>query len=238
MIQMGSPKGLPPREAAPYAEVDGLPVELDLSQLSLSGLFAYTASPPALNGPVQIFLRIREHSTSLTGIAVQVVTCEAAARDGSRPGFGMLFTDVGAAERRFLRCALDPSSDVRSPAPAQRTGVRPRGHSPLPAPTPAAADSPRHTASQAACQAACEKARQTLRRELSRQENYAPYRVLNVDARAAPAAARRAFLGLAKRAHPHRYARFRDADVTDLATRVFIGYRRAFDSFMREQAGR
>jgi hypothetical protein len=67
-----------------------------------------------------------------------------------------------------------------------------------------------------------------LERELVDIEGKTPWDLLGIAQNADPETARRAFLALCKRYHPHTYARFDSAEVSRMATQLFIAHKRAY----------
>ena len=71
---------------------------------------------------------------------------------------------------------------------------------------------------------------------LDRDAQRAAWRVLGVAADASVKEAKRAFLALAKQHHPHVYARYKDPQINEAATRLFIMHKKAYSAFCKEAA--
>lgn len=198
-----------PAGSALHCEIDGLPVELERSELSSAGAFVLSPQPPALDSEVSIFLRLGEQRFEMTGHVVQRVTCEQAAKAGKKPGYALLFTNFHEAERRRLAGALLGT----------RGSLRPR---PTPQPkAPVPAQAPGHDPKELALLS-------KLQQELAQLESKTPWAVLGVSQGADAEQVKAAFFQASKRYHPHLYARYAHPEIKRVVTELFIAHKRAY----------
>lgn len=229
-----------------YCEIGGLPVEVRFSDFSRAGLFVQTPMPPEQHDELELFLRSAAGSITLHGQVVQVISCEQAATERRRPGFGLLFTHLSDAQRAWIAATLNASATAaerpggrgvaceRAPlaqdSPKASPSARPR-------PQPEHKPKPRPARKKKPVDPALERLRKQtlsdLHEHLSQIQNRAPWMVLGVDADASADASRSAFLSLSKRYHPHLYARYDSREISQAATDIFIATKRAYTTMSK-----
>ncbi|HTU63038.1 MAG TPA: hypothetical protein VMF89_31475, partial [Polyangiales bacterium] len=124
MRASGRPASKRPAALTIHCEIDGLPVELERTELGSAGAFVLSTQPPQVDSEVSIFLRVGDQRFEMTGHVVQSVSCAQAAKTGKKPGYALLFTNMPEGERKRISSALQSG----------RTSLRPR-----PSPPPRAA---------------------------------------------------------------------------------------------------
>ncbi len=211
---------------AVYCEVDGVASELPGEHLRQEGLFVPTPEPLAVDREVELFLRSPAGSIVLRGLVVQVIDCADAAAQGRSPGYGVLFLDLKDEQRAWItqtRAALQPPRrSIAQPA--------------APAVAAPAKTTPRIEDAVERARSARKVGTATLRTntltqleaELASLKSRSPSELLGLAAPQDVEGAHRAFLVLSKRYHPHVYARYDSAEITRLATEIFIVYKRAY----------
>ena len=213
--------------------IDGLPVQVDLADISAVGLFVQTATPLSVDSEVSVRLRIDGTSFQARGHVVQSVSPERAASEGRKAGYGLLFTDIEEAERARLRKLVDAALAQLSASSARIQPVIQRpttsvARSRLPAvPEPAAAPDPAESALLV-----------KLREELRALSGKAPWAVLGISQGSEPAVAKEAYFAASKRYHPHQFSRYKLPEIKQLVTELFIAHKRAFDAMSRAPSPR
>jgi len=207
-----------------YCEIDGSPVTLLAEDLSTAGFFVQTTTPKPMDRELEIFVQSSVGELVALGQVVQVVDAKRAKAENRRPGYGLLFTSLEDDQRAFIGLtldALDRWQRARAKAEAaMRLAARPAERDPTipsikpPAPT---------TTSAELKQIAGE-----LRAELAKLQGKTAWTTLGVDADSPLDGAKEAFLRASKRFHPHKFARHNSAEITKLATEVFITYKRSY----------
>jgi hypothetical protein len=195
-------------------EIDGVQVPVLTEDLSVAGLFVETKTPLAMDREVEIYVQSPMGELSARGQVVQVVNAARAKKENRRPGFGLLFTSLSDDQRAFIGLTLDALLRARKAA-MERAKAKAAARSSKPQVDPEKA---------ALAQTVCDE----LRKLLARLQGKPPWSVLGLEQGVSPDAAKLAFLELSKHCHPHKYARYDSADVTRLATELFIVYKRAY----------
>jgi hypothetical protein len=242
-----------PREerVALHCEIDGLPAELDRSELSAAGAFVVTTQPLQVDSEVAIFLRLGEQRFEMTGHVVHNVSWEHAAKSGKKPGYALLFTNLAAAERKRLGTAtqsarsnsLQPRASRASGTPkvsakastppktsaAPKASTAPKAAPPPnrePAPAPQKPATPSYDAAELALL-------EQLKRELAQAEEKTAWALLGVSQGAEPERFKAAFFQASKRYHPHLFARYAHPEIKRLVTELFIAHKRAFTTMTK-----
>lgn len=242
--------------------MDGLPVELDLQELSGAGLFVETVQPLPVDSEVEVFIRIGELRIGASGHVVKSVSCDSASAQGKRPGYALLLTNLDDGDRKRLGAALQalglpprPSKRAEAPAPAntnttsKRTASRPaqaaaavRGE---PSKPPARGTTP--SKAPAAARGAPSKPPapdpqeisllKQLQAELSELAKKPAWGVLGVSQGAEHDEIRTAFFDASKRYHPHLFARYAHPEIKQVVTELFITHKRAYTTMLRTGKG-
>lgn len=161
----------------------------------------------------------------------------------------------GAGEPARGHAAIPPSAEAKVSRPPGATAVASR---PPPTPrlpraltasqvsraAPVAANPPARAHSTAAAAAANPataldprgqhwaqqrpQVRDKLRQELGALDGKSPWEILGIGKDSDGATAKRAFLAMSKRYHPHAYARFDCQEISRMATQLFIAHKRAY----------
>jgi len=113
-----APPARPAPQRGPYCEIDGLPVEVDPTEIDSAGLFIETPQPAAIDSEVELFLRIGEQRFQARGQVVKSVSCASAKSLGKRPGYAVLFTSFEQGTRERLSAAIVA---LAAAAPPRRT---------------------------------------------------------------------------------------------------------------------
>jgi len=210
-----------------HCEIDGLPAELDREELSGAGVFVVTTQPPALDSEVNIFLRVDEQRFDVTGLVVQIVSWEDAARSGKKPGYAVLFTNLPEAERKRLGSVARVAREASHPPAAQPPRNLAKAAS---SPSPAkAAASPRPAPHDPAELELLE----LLETELKHIDEKTAWAVLGVSQGADSSTVKRAFFDASKRYHPHLFARYAHPEIKRVVTELFIAHKRAFTTMTK-----
>jgi hypothetical protein len=196
-------------------DIGGATVTLQPQDLDPVGLFLATTQPVELDREFEIVLRSPLGDLRARVQAVHAVSVERAAREGRRPGFGVVFIGLTDEDRAFIGLTL--AALAREPLPGSDAHV----------PAPAVVQS--HTSQRR--QHWLEQRPQMiarLTRELVAIEAKSPWALLGIDPSADRASAHTAFLKLCKRYHPHAFARFDCPEISRMATQLFIAHKRAY----------
>lgn len=231
-----------------YCEIDGSAVTLLAEDLSTAGFFVQTKTPKAMDRELKIFVRSSVGELHARGQVVQVVDSKRAKAENRRLGYGVLFTSLEDDQRAFIGLTLDAlerlhraraQEEAKAAAaaaarveasikpPRTPSGVQPAKSVPAPTrsapppiPTvPPPGATPPHELKQIATD---------LRAELAKLQGKTAWTVLGLEADSPLARAKEAFLRMSKRFHPHKFARHNSAEITSLATEVFIAYKRSY----------
>lgn len=195
-----------------HCEIDGLPVELERTELGSAGAFVLSTQPPPVDTEVSIFLRIGEQRFEMTGHVVQSVSCEQAAKARKKPGYALLFTNLPEGERKRISGALvSGRASLRSP-----TSPPPGAAAPVPA------FDPQELALL-----------NQLKQELALVEEKTAWALLGVSQGADAARVKAAFFQAAKRYHPHLYARYAHPEIKRVVTELFIAHKRAYTTMTK-----
>jgi hypothetical protein len=207
-----------------YCEIDGSPVTLLAEDLSTAGFFVQTTTPKPMDRELEILVRSSVGELIALGQVVQVVDSKRAKAENRRPGYGLLFTSLEDDQRAFIGLtldALDRWQRARAKAEAAaRLATRPADRPPTvpsikpPATTTTPAERKQITAD--------------LRAELAKLQGKTAWTALGLEPDSPLHRAKEAFLHASKRFHPHKYARHNSAEITNLATEVFIAYKRSY----------
>jgi hypothetical protein len=231
-------------------EIDGKPVILHAEDLTTAGFFVETTTPYAMDREVDIVLRSSVGELFARGQVVQVVGRDRAKQERRRPGFGLLFTSLEDDQRAFIGLTLDAftraqrsqrdnaarapqaslppqraTTSARPPSvrpPKAASTTRPKTPPPAPAVAPSAAPAPSNNSAELK-QIAAE-----LRAELTKIQGKTAWTALGLEADAPLDSAKEAFLRMSKRFHPHKFARYDSPELSNLATEVFIAYKRSY----------
>jgi hypothetical protein len=208
-----------------YCEIDGSPVTLLAEDLSTAGFFVQTKTPKAMDRELRIFVRSSLGELQARGQVVQVVDVKRASAENRRSGYGLLFTSLEDDQRAFIGLTLDAlerlhraKAQEEAKAAAAAARARPSVRAPsvkVTSPKPA----PSHAINQIAAE---------LRAELTKLQGKTAWTALGLEADSPLASAKEAFLRMSKRFHPHKFARHDSAEITTLATEVFIAYKRSY----------
>jgi hypothetical protein len=226
--------------AAIHCEIDGLPVELERSELGSAGAFVLTTQPAQVDNEVSIFLRIAEQRFEMTGHVVQSVSCEQAAKSGKKPGYALLFTNLSEGERKRISGALQSGRSSQKPrasqpprasghakaSPPRVASKAPAAPSPRPARPPAKPAAPAYDPAELTLL-------QQLRQELVTVEEKTAWAALGVSQGADAQQAKAAFFQASKRYHPHLYARYAHPEIKRVVTELFIAHKRAFTTMTK-----
>jgi hypothetical protein len=242
-----APSKRPADPIAIYCEIDSLPAELERAELSSAGAFVLSTQPPQVDSEVSIFLRIGEQRFEMTGHVVHSVSCEQAAKQGKKPGYALLFTNLPEGERKRIsgtlqsvRASLRPRASPPPKAAAQ-TKASPPPTASQPSKSPAAASaqqsrSPARPAPQPAAPAFDPSELvllQKLEQELAQVEEKTAWAVLGVSQGAEPERIKTAFFQASKRYHPHLFARYAHPEIKRIVTELFIAHKRAFTTMTK-----
>ena len=209
----GRPASKRPPAQTIHCEIDGLPVELERTELGSAGAFVLSTQPPQVDSEVSIFLRVGEQRFEMTGHVVQSVSCAQAAKSGKKPGYALLFTNLPEGERKRISSALQ----------SVRISLRPRRSPPPRAAEPAKpAFDPRELALL-----------EQLKQELARVEEKTAWAVLGVSQGADAERVKAAFFQASKRYHPHLFARYAHPEIKRIVTELFIAHKRAFTTMTK-----
>lgn len=225
-----------------YCEIDGSPVALLAEDLSTAGFFVQTTSPKAMDRELEIFVRSQVGELHALGQVVQVVDAKRARAENRRPGYGLLFISLEDDQRAFIGLTLDAiEREQRAQAKAQEAAAAaasarasmkpskaPSGVQPSKKPPPAAASVRPPTPSEAPLAPELKTIAAELKAELTKLQGKTAWTALGLEADAPLAGAKEAFLRISKRFHPHKFARHNSAEITKLATEVFIAYKRSY----------
>ena len=217
-----------------HCEIDGVRVTLLAEDLTTAGLFIQTLTPHAMDCELEIVLRSSMGELIARGQVVQVVNRERAQQEARRPGFGLLFISLEDDQRAFIGLTLDALTRTQRAAQAEAIKVANASAKPPvmsvkpPVPSakpPALSTKPPPPSSPPAelKQVAAE-----LRAELNKLQGKPAWTALGLEADSPLVGAKEAFLRLSMRFHPHKFARHNSAEISQLATEVFIAYKRAY----------
>jgi hypothetical protein len=222
-----------------HCEIDGLPAELDREELSGAGVFVVTTQPPAVDSEISIFLRVDEQRFEMTGIVVQVLAWEDAAKGGKKPGYAVLFTNLSDAERKRLMSVTRAAREASHPPAA----LPPRNLSKAGASAPAAEPGPTSKApnkqspslgpSAPAPDPAEFELLELLKNELKQIDEKTAWAVLGVSQGADAPTIKKAFYDASKRYHPHLFARYAHHEIKRVVTELFIAHKRAFTTMTK-----
>lgn len=224
--------------SALYCEIDGIQVEADPSTLTPAGLFINTTSPADLNSEIEVFLRSDMGAATVHGLVVQVIDPQAARRLRRSPGYGLLFTELSDQDRAFLgltRSSFDRNSVPPPPASPSRN-AEPSGRHPLQRPDTEAAVTRRTPGAASGINLAVAENRapdaarvfRELQESLERLRAASPWEVLGIGVNADDSDAKAALRSASKTYHPHRFAKHDDAEISAIATEIFVLHRQAF----------
>jgi hypothetical protein len=198
-------------------DIGGITVALQAQDLDPVGLFLATTQRIELDREFEIILRSPLGHLRARVQAVHAVSAERAAREGRRPGFGVVFIGLTDEDRVWIGRTLAALAGVSRDAP------------PAPAEVPAppvvqsrASQRRQHWLEQRPQMIA------RLTRELAAIEGKSPWALLGIDPSADRATAHTAFLKRCKRYHPHAFARFDCPEISRMATQLFIAHKRAY----------
>ncbi len=238
-----------------YCEIDGLPVDVELAELSTAGLFVNSTAETVADTEVEVFLRIEGVSWHAGGHVVRVISCQRAAEEGRRPGFALLFTNVDETQRLALRDAIaavhkqrvattPPGAAARTPAAAKSlsngpidkleagpTSTQPARQAcaaPKTEPSKAPPSAASNSTAAAKLSAEATQVLQKLRADLRALEHKPPWGVLGIAQGSDARQAKAAFFDASKRYHPHLYSRHGSTEITTLVTELFIAHKRAY----------
>jgi hypothetical protein len=237
-----------------YCEIDGLPVELDARELSSTGLFVETHLPAAVDTEVEVFIRIGELRFEVSGHVVKSVSCETATLRGTRPGYGLLLTNLDEAERKRLARAIEALERTSIPEPAKTVASQqPQFTEPPTARTQASFEPP--TVRNSGFSIPAEALRSAviapgkvaipsypaqeimllgqLMTELDQLAPKTPWAILGVSQGSDMAQAKAAYHAASKRYHPHRFARYAHPEIKRVVTELFIAHKRAYTTMLR-----
>jgi hypothetical protein len=231
-------------------------VDLDPLELSTAGLFVATPQPAALDTEVDVFIRIAELRFEVSGHVVKSVSCETATARGTRPGYGLLLTNLDESERKRLARAIATLERVSSPEPAKPAAKRepePSFSEPPTARTQVSFEPP--TVRSTAVSIPGEAMRSAviapgkvviphypseeiallgqLLTELDELAPKTPWAILGVSQGADITQARAAYHTASKRYHPHRFARYAHPEIKRVVTELFIAHKRAYTTMLR-----
>jgi hypothetical protein len=198
-------------------DIGGVTVALQAQDLDPLGLFLATTQAVELDREFEIVLRSPLGHLRARVQAVHAVSVERAAREGRRPGVGVVFIGLTDEDRLWIGRTLTALTDaphVAHPAPADVPA----------APVVQSRTSQRreHWREQRPLMIA------RLERELVAIEGKSPWALLGIDPSADRATAHTAFLKRCKRYHPHAFARFDCPEISRMATQLFIAHKRAY----------
>jgi hypothetical protein len=199
-----------------YCEIDGSPVSLLAEDLTTAGFFVQTTTPKAMDREVEIFVRSPVGELHALGQVVQVVDERRAKAEKRRTGYGVLFTTLEDDQRAFIGLTLD-ALERKQRAKAQAAAKS------VPVPVAATVPPPSPTSAHEIKQIAAD-----LRAELTKLQGKTAWTALGLEPDASLASAKESFLRTSKRFHPHKFARHNSAEITKLATEVFIAYKRSY----------
>jgi hypothetical protein len=212
-----------------HCEIGGLPAELDREELSGAGVFIITTQPHAIDSEVSIFLRVDDQRFDLTGLVVQIVTCEDAAKSRRKPGYAVLFTNLPEAERKRLMSVTHVAREASHPPAALPPRNLSKAATSSPFPAKAAA-----TAQPAPPPDPAElELLELLKAELEQLDEKTAWAVLGVSQGADASTAKRAFFDASKRYHPHLFARYAHPEIKRVVTELFIAHKRAFTTMTK-----
>ncbi|HEX2676645.1 MAG TPA: PilZ domain-containing protein [Polyangiales bacterium] len=190
-----------------YCEIDNAAAAVTLDDLNAGGVFVQTTTSPLLDSEVDVFLQLRDVAFHARGHVVQVVSKERGIAEGRRPGFGLLFTNVGDPERAELKRAIEQAhAEVLA-------ATRPPEEDPVERDVLA-----------------------KLGAELRALANKAPWQVLGVAQDCDAETLKQAFFQASKRYHPHQYAKYRHPKINPIVTELFIAHKRAYTSLTKALA--
>jgi PilZ domain len=238
-----APSKRPAERLAIYCEIDSLPAELERAELSSAGAFVLSTQPPQVDSEVSIFLRLGEQRFEMTGHVVNSVSCEQAAKQGKKPGYAVLFTNMPEGERKRISGALQNTRASLRP----RASPPPKAATPSKASPPLTASQPSKTPAAASTQHSRSPARpaapafepselallEKLEQELAQVEEKTAWAVLGVSQGAEPERIKTAFFQASKRYHPHLFARYAHPEIKRVVTELFIAHKRAFTTMTK-----
>jgi hypothetical protein len=138
--------------------------------------------------------------------------------DEDRAFIGLTLAALGRTSLRAVPRAMSgPSRVSRAAIAAPPVRLEPEA-----VPAPALSETERHWQQQRP------HIRQRLEQALKAIEGKSPWELLGIARDADVATAKQAFLTLSKRYHPHAFARFDCAEISRMATLLFIAHKRAF----------
>lgn len=196
-----------------HCEIDGLPAELERTELSSAGAFVLTTQPLQLDSEVAIFLRVAEQRFEMSGHVVQSVSCEQAAKAGKKPGYALLFTNLPDGERKRLTASIS----------SVRISLRPRRSPARPVPKSAA---PAYDQAELALL-------EQLKQDLLQLDDKPAWAVLGVSQGSDLERLKAAFFQASKRYHPHLFARYAHPEIKRIVTELFIAHKRAFSTMTK-----
>lgn len=223
-----------------FCDLRGVTIALQSQDLDPVGLFVPTEQPLELDRDIELRLRSPIGELHARAHIVHVIGAERARREQKRAGYGMVFVGLAEDQRAWIGLTLvalgrapaggKPSlrtvpRAMSGPSRVQRLSVdAQRAVAPAPKPQP----EPVMSAQQQHWREQRPQIRDRLRQELQAIEGKPPWEVLGIARDADAATAKRAFLAMSKRYHPHAFARFDCAEISRMATQLFIAHKRAF----------
>jgi hypothetical protein len=221
-----------------FCDIGGVTIGLQSQDLDAVGLFVPTDKPPELDRELDLRLLSPIGELRLKAHIVQVVSVERARREQKRPGCAMVFIGLSDEQRAWISLTRAALGTAPGGKPSLRTvprvlsgpaRARAASQVAMPAvPTPQQPPAATMSAQQAHWNEQKPQIRERLRKELAAIDGKAPCEILCIARDADAATAKRAFLTMSKRYHPHAFARFDCAEISALATQLFIAHKRAY----------
>jgi hypothetical protein len=210
---------VPAARRALHCEIEGLPVDVDRTELSSAGVYVLTPQPLPIDSEVSVFLRIEEQRFEMTGHVVTCVSCEQAARAGKNPGYALLFTNLSDADRKRMASAISALRAASGPPTSPKQPV-------VVAKPVTSRAAPLHSPAELALLA-------QLRAELVQLADKTAWAILGVSQGADHATVKTAFFQASKRYHPHLFARYAHPEISRTVTELFIAHKRAYASMTK-----
>ena len=196
-------------------DIGGVTVALQAQDLDQTGFFLATTQVVELESEFEVVLRSPLGQLRARVQAAHAVSAQSAAREGRRPGFGVVFVGLTDEDRVWIGLTLTAlASGTAQSAPAEP-------------PAPPVVQSGTSQRRQHWLQQRPQMIAR-LERELRAIEGKSPWAMLGIDPSADRATVHTAFLKLCKRYHPHAFARFDCPEISRMATQLFIAHKRAY----------
>jgi hypothetical protein len=223
-----------PRGKRLSCDIGGVTVALQTQDLDPVGFFVPTTQAVDLDREFEVVLNSPLGELRARVHVVHAVSAERAIREGRRSGWGVVFIGLTDDQRVWIGLTLAALARESVPLAADAPGVAPppgaRPSASRPSPPPRAPRSVKSGTRQRR-QHWLEQRPQMiarLERELVAIEGKSPWALLGVEPNADLQTTHSAFLKLCKRYHPHAFARFDCAEISQMATQLFIAHKRAY----------